>query len=39
MINAWWLCLIIPVSIYIGMIAQAVLTMSKESTKDDSNKK
>lgn len=38
MIAVWWLCLIIPASVYIGMIAQSILTITKESTKDDSDK-
>lgn len=39
MLDVWWLCLIIPASFYIGMITQSILTISKETTKDDSDKK
>ena len=29
MINAWWLCLIVPVSVWLGMGIMAIVSLSK----------
>ena len=38
MISAWWLLLIIPISVYFGFFLNAILQQSKENWNDKDKK-